>query len=55
MSMNKTYRLQFRCKGPMATDIGEIADRTGLQDIDETDDELLFGAVSGPRTEDCTN
>lgn len=53
----------------MAANIVEIADRTGLleyevvqrlirlglQGIDEIDDEMLFSAVSGPRTENLTD
>ena len=55
-----TDTLTFRCQGSLATQVSEIADRTGLpesevisrlirlglQDIDEIDDGVLFGTVS---------
>lgn len=62
--MLMTARFVFRCEDSVATSIDEIAERTGLseaevlrrlvrlglQDVDEIDDEVLFGAVSGPYT-----
>lgn len=67
--MLMTARFVFRCEDPMAANVEEIADRTGLpesevirrlirlglQDIDEIDDEVLFGAVSSPNAANATD
>lgn len=64
--MKMTDKLLFRCQGSLAVNIDEIANRTdlseyevvlrlirlGLQDIEEIDDEVLFGSVSSPETRD---
>ncbi|WEL18808.1 Putative antitoxins containing the HTH domain [Halorhabdus sp. SVX81] len=56
-----TDRLTFQCQDSVAADVDEIADRTGLpesevinrlvrlglQDIDDIDDSVLFGTISG--------
>ncbi|ACV12236.1 CopG domain protein DNA-binding domain protein [Halorhabdus utahensis DSM 12940] len=56
-----TDRLTFQCQDSLAADVDEIADRTGLpesevinrlvrlglQDIDDIDDSVLFGTISG--------
>lgn len=63
-----TARFEFECKDSMVADIEAIVDRTGLQetevirrlirlglqDVDEIDDEVLFGAVSGSKTVNAT-
>lgn len=67
--MLMTARFVFHCEDSMVADVEEIAERTGLQesevirrlirlglqDIDEIDDEVLFGAVSGPKTANATD
>ncbi|WP_206425030.1 hypothetical protein [Halosimplex salinum] len=63
-----TDKITFRCHDSLAADVEEISDRTGLpetevihrlvklglQDIDEIDDDVLFGTVSGPKGGDAT-
>ena len=58
----------FRCDDSLGENVEEIADRTGLsesevirrlirlglQDVDEIDDEVLFGVVSSPNTPNAT-
>lgn len=67
--MLMTSRFVFRCEDSLAADVEEIAGRTGLsesevirrlirlglQDVDEIDDEVLFGVVAGPITSDATD
>lgn len=64
--MKMSDKLEFRCQGSLAVTIDAIANRTGLteyevvqrlirlglQDVEEIDDEVLFGAASSPRTGD---
>ncbi|WP_436925765.1 ribbon-helix-helix domain-containing protein [Halosimplex amylolyticum] len=67
--MNMTDKITFRCQDSLAADVDEIARRTGLpesevihrlirlglQDVEEIDDEVLFGSVSGPKGGDATD
>lgn len=67
--MVMTARFVFRCEDPVAADVHEIAERTGLaetevlrrlvrlglQDVDEIGDEVLFGAVAGPNGANATD
>lgn len=66
--MLMTVRFVFRCDDAVAASVDQIAERTGLseaevvrrlvrlglQDVEDIDDEVLFGAVSGPKTGDAT-
>lgn len=66
--MLMTVRFVFRCEDSVAASVDEIAERTGLseaevirrlvrlglQDVDEIDDEVLFGDVAGPKTGNAT-
>lgn len=66
--MLMTARFVFRCEDTVAASVDEIAERTGLsevevirrlvrlglQDVEDIDDEVLFGAVAGPKPGDVT-